>query len=107
MSCPAAVRWSRTTRDRIALTVVIAAVLIGGFWFLILGPQRSKASKLGTQLTQAKQTLTTAESDAAESRAARAQYPRNYATVAQLGKAVPVSDDVPSLVYPPRSGTGH
>ena len=88
-----------TTRDRIALTVVIAAVLIGGFWFLILGPQRSKASKLGTQLTQAKQQLTTAESDAAESRAARAQYPRNYATVAQLGKAVPVSDDVPSLVY--------
>ena len=59
-----------TTRDRIALTVVIAAVLIGGFWFLILGPQRSKASKLGTQLTQAKQTLTTAQSDAAESRAA-------------------------------------
>jgi len=88
-----------TTRDRIALTVVIAALLIGGFWFLLLAPQRSKASKLGSQLTQAKQQLTTAESDAAQSRAARAQYARNYATVAQLGKAVPTSDDVPSLVY--------
>jgi hypothetical protein len=88
-----------TTRDRIALTVVIAAVLIGGFWFLALGPQRQKASKLGTQLTQQRQLLTSAQSDAAKSRAARAQYASNYATVAQLGKAVPASDDVPSLVY--------
>jgi hypothetical protein len=88
-----------TTRDRIALTVVIAAVLVGGFWFLVLGPQRSRASKLGSQLNQEQQRLTTAESDVARSRAARLQYSRNYATVAQLGKAVPSSDDVPSLVY--------
>ena len=88
-----------TTRDRIALTVVIAAVLVGGFWFLVLGPQRSKASKLGSQLNKEQQRLTTAQSDVAQSRAARAEYSRNYATVARLGKAVPSSDDVPSLVY--------
>ena len=88
-----------TNRDGIVLTVVVAAVLIGAFWFLVLGPQRGKASKLGTQVTQAKQQLASAESDAAESLAARAQYSHNYATVAQLGKAVPASDDVPSLVY--------
>jgi type IV pilus assembly PilO-like protein len=88
-----------TNRDRIALTVVIAAVLVGGFWFLVLGPQRSKASKLGSQLTKEEQRLSTAQSDVAQSRAARSQYARNYATVAQLGKAVPSSDDVPSLVY--------
>jgi hypothetical protein len=88
-----------TTRDRIALTVVIAAVLVGGFWFLVLGPQRSKASKLGSQLNKEQQRLTTAQSDAAQSRAAQAEYSRNYATVARLGKAVPSSDDVPSLVY--------
>jgi hypothetical protein len=88
-----------TTRDRIALTVVIAAVLVGGFWFLVLGPQRSKASKLGSQLNKEQQRLTSAQSDVAQSRAARAEYSRNYATVARLGKAVPSSDDVPSLVY--------
>ena len=88
-----------TTRDRIALTVVIAAVLVGGFWFLVLGPQRSKASKLGSQLNKEQQRLTTAQSDVAQSRAARAEYSSNYATVARLGKAVPSSDDVPSLVY--------
>jgi hypothetical protein len=88
-----------TTRDRIALTVVIAAVLVGGFWFLVLGPQRSKASKLGSQLNKEQQRLTSAQSDVAQSRAARAEYSRNYATVARLGKAVPTSDDVPSLVY--------
>jgi type II secretory pathway component PulM len=88
-----------TARDRIALTVVIAAVLVGGFWFLVLGPQRSKASKLGSELNKEQQRLTTAQSDATQSRAARAEYSRNYATVARLGKAVPSSDDVPSLVY--------
>lgn len=88
-----------TARDRIALTVVIAAVLVAGFWFLVLGPQRSKASKLSSQLTKEEQRLSTAQSDAAQSRAARAEYATNYATVARLGKAVPSSDDVPSLVY--------
>jgi len=88
-----------TARDRIALTVVIAAVLVAGFWFLVLGPQRSKASKLDSQLNQAHQQLTAAQSEVAQSRAARAAYARNYATVAQLGKAVPATDDVPSLVY--------
>jgi hypothetical protein len=88
-----------TTRDRIALTVVIAAVLVGGFWFLVLGPQRSKATKLGTQLNKAQQRLTAAQAEVTQSRAARAEYPVNYATVARLGKAVPSTGDVPSLVY--------
>jgi hypothetical protein len=88
-----------TTRDRIALTVVIAAVLVGGFWFLVLGPQRSKATKLGTQLNKEQQRLTSAQSEVTQSRAARAEYSVNYATVARLGKAVPSTDDVPSLVY--------
>ena len=88
-----------TTRDRIALTVVIAAVLVGGFWFLVLGPQRSKATKLGAQLNKEQQRLTAAQSEVTQSRAARAEYPVNYATVARLGKAVPSTDDVPSLVY--------
>ena len=69
-----------TTRDRIALTVVIAAVLVGGFWFLVLGPQRSKASKLSTQLNKEQQRLTAAQSDVAQSRAALAEYSGNYAT---------------------------
>lgn len=88
-----------TQRDRIALTVVIVAALLAGFWFLLMAPQRDKASKLGTQLTQQRQRLATARSDEAASRAAHAQYARNYASVAQLGKAVPADDQVPSLVY--------
>jgi Type II secretion system (T2SS), protein M len=88
-----------TARDRIVLTVVIAAALVGGFWFLVLAPQRHKASSLGSQLAKEQKRLDSAQAEAAQSRAARIQYPRNYATVAQLGKAVPESDDVPSLVY--------
>lgn len=88
-----------TTRDRIVITVVAAAVLLAGYWFLVLGPKRNEAQKLNSQLTSAKQRRDTAVSDANASRAARAQYAANYATVARLGKAVPANDDMPSLVY--------
>jgi hypothetical protein len=88
-----------TTRDRIVITVVAAAVLLAGYWFLVLGPKRNEAQKLNSQLTSAKQRRDAAVSDANASRAARAQYTANYATVARLGKAVPANDDMPSLVY--------
>jgi hypothetical protein len=88
-----------TTRDRIVIAVVAAAVLLGGYWFLILAPKRDEASKLNTQVTSAKQRRDAAVVDANASRAARAQYAVNYATVARLGKAVPANDDMPSLIY--------
>jgi hypothetical protein len=81
------------------ITVVAAAVLLAGYWFLILAPKRDEAQKLNSQVTSATQRRDTAVADANASRAARDQYTSNYATVARLGKAVPAGDDVPSLVY--------
>jgi hypothetical protein len=88
-----------TTRDRIVITVVAAAALLGGYWFLILAPKRDEATKLNSQVTAATQRRDAAVVDANASRAARAQYAVNYATVARLGKAVPANDDMPSLIY--------
>jgi Tfp pilus assembly protein PilO len=51
------------------------------------------------QVTEAQQRLDTAQASAASAEAARKQYSTDYATVASLGKAVPVDDDMPSLVY--------
>jgi hypothetical protein len=88
-----------TQRDRIVVMVVIGLVALGGFWMLALKPKRKEASDLGQQLEQAHQRVDTAHAEVTAGEAARARYARNYSTVARLGKAVPVDDDVPSLVY--------
>jgi hypothetical protein len=88
-----------TKRDRIVVMVVAGAVLLGGFWMLALKPKRKEASDLGQQLEQAQQRSDAARAAVTAGEAARARYARNYSTVARLGKAVPVDDDVPALVY--------
>jgi hypothetical protein len=88
-----------TARDRIVLLVVVAVASVAGFWFLVLGPKRDDAKAIDGQLSAAQQRLATAQQSATSAEAARNRYADDYATVARLGKAVPVQDDVPSLVY--------
>lgn len=88
-----------TRRDRIVLAVVLAAAaVVGSYMFAIKGKQ-SEASKLGSEVTAQRQLLQEAQATLTASKAAKSAYPSNYASVARLGKAVPLDDDVPSLVY--------
>jgi hypothetical protein len=88
-----------TARDRTVLIVVGFLAVLGAFWLLVLSPKRHDAADLTTQISTAQQRLDTARSGASSAAAAKARYDADYATVARLGKAVPVEDDVPSLVY--------
>jgi hypothetical protein len=88
-----------TARDRTVLIVLGLVALLGGFWFLAISPQRKEASDVAAQVALAQTRLDTAQASAASADAARKQYSTDYATVARLGKAVPVDDDMPSLVY--------
>jgi Tfp pilus assembly protein PilO len=88
-----------TARDRTVLIVVGLVALLGGFWFLAISPKRKEASDVAAQVAVAQTRLDTAQASASSADAARKQYSTDYATVARLGKAVPVDDDVPSLVY--------
>jgi hypothetical protein len=88
-----------TARDRIILTVVAFAAAAAGFWYLALQPKRDDASALDAKITSVQQRLDTALAGAAQAEAAKRRYVADYAAVARLGKAVPVEDDVPSLVY--------
>jgi Tfp pilus assembly protein PilO len=88
-----------TARDRIVLIVVGMVALLGGFWFLAISPKRKEASDVAAQVASAQTRLDTAQASASSADAARKQYSTDYATVARLGKAVPVDDDMPSLVY--------
>ena len=88
-----------TQRDRIVIGVVAAVALIAGYWFLLLAPKREEVAKLNGQVAQQEQRRDEASSRIVAGQAARKSYTENYASIARLGKAVPVDDQVPSLVY--------
>jgi Tfp pilus assembly protein PilO len=88
-----------TARDRIIIAVVLMAAALGGFWFVGLAPKRHEAAALQAQVDAASQKLAGAQQMAAQARSAKASYDKDYADVAKLGKAVPKSDALPSLLY--------
>jgi Tfp pilus assembly protein PilO len=88
-----------TARDRIIIVVLLVAAAMAGVWFVGLAPKRKEATDLSAKLDVARQQLTEVEQSAAQARQAKARYDSDYAQVATLGKAVPKSDAIPSLVY--------
>jgi hypothetical protein len=87
-----------TTRDRIALCVVIVAAAVAAAWFCAIAPKREAAADLGAQVAQA-QARRDAAAGGASADQIRATYRQDYATIARLGKAVPPRADVASLVF--------
>jgi hypothetical protein len=86
-------------RDRMVLIVVVVLAAIGGAWLLVVSPKRQEASKLTAQVTEAKTQVASAEGELAHAHAAQTQYAAAYASIVSLGKAVPASQEVPSLIY--------
>jgi Tfp pilus assembly protein PilO len=88
-----------TARDRIIVVVALVAAALAGVWFVGLAPKRKDATDLSAKIAVARQQLTEVQQSAAKARDAKAKYDSDYAQVATLGKAVPKSDAIPSLVY--------
>jgi hypothetical protein len=88
-----------TGRDRIVLIGVIVLAVLAGAWLMVVSPERQQASKLNTQVAAAHAQLSAAEGSLATARTAQSQYAAAYASVVSLGKAVPPSQEVPSLIY--------
>lgn len=86
-------------RDRLILMGVIVVVVIGGAWMLLVSPERVKATGLNEQVASAKTALSTAEGELSKARTAQSQYTAAYSSVVSLGKAVPATEEEPSLVY--------
>jgi|1186.fasta_scaffold09001_2 hypothetical protein len=87
---------SRT--NKMLLAVVVAAAVVGAYWFLLLSPQREKATQLQGDVAKKQTELTQAQSQMATYEKARTAYKANYARFAKVGKAVPADDDVRSLL---------
>jgi Tfp pilus assembly protein PilO len=88
-----------TGRDRLVLAAVAALAVLGAFWVLLVSPERKTADKLSTEISLASAQLATAQGEVANAHVAQARYSSAYASVVNLGKAVPASEEVPSLVY--------
>ena len=88
-----------TARDRLVLLGVSALAVLGAAWILLVSPERSKVSKLDAEVSAASVQLAGAEGQVADARVAQRRYSTAYASVVNLGKAVPPSDEVPSLIY--------
>jgi Tfp pilus assembly protein PilO len=89
---------SITDRDRKILLALIPLVAIIGYWFMLLAPKRQDASKVKDQLTQAEQVRDTAQQKASQLSGAKRSFSADYATVIRLGKSIPASVDMPSLL---------
>jgi len=88
-----------TGRDRTVVMIVSLLAILGAAWVLVVSPERQKASKLDAQIASAKSQLASATSQLADARGAQKQYTNAYQSVVNLGKAVPPSQEVPSLIY--------
>lgn len=88
-----------TTRDRMVLIAVTFLVIVAAGWMLVVSPERKKAASINTQVEAARTSLAAAQSQLSNAKAAESKYASAYAAVVSLGKAVPASEEVPSLIY--------
>jgi hypothetical protein len=89
---------SITERDKKILTLLLPIALIAAYWFLVFGPKRDESAAIQEQLTQAQTEQQSAESQAASVSGAKQNFNADYTTVIRLGKAVPSTVDMPSLL---------
>jgi Tfp pilus assembly protein PilO len=89
---------SITDRDRKIILILVPIVAIVGYWFLLLAPKRQEASKVKDQLSQAEAVRDTAQQQASQLSGAKRSFAADYATVIRLGKSIPASVDMPSLL---------
>lgn len=87
-----------TGRDRMVLIVIVVVAVLGAAWMLVVSPERQQASKLAGQVAAAQAQVAAAESTVSTARAAQSQYAAAYASLVNIGKAVPPNDEVPALI---------
>jgi Tfp pilus assembly protein PilO len=87
-----------TPRDRKILVVLVPVVVLAAYWFLLLSPKRDEASKEATALTEQQDRLEAARTASRSAEGAQQDFEATYAQVVRLGKAIPSSVDMPSLL---------
>ncbi len=85
-------------RDRIALGVVILAVLVGAFYMLALKPEQQKAKSLDAAIAAQQQTVAQEQQAYNAGRQAQATVKAQQAEWTALHVAVPAQSNIPALL---------
>ena len=96
-----------TDRDRKIVLVLVPVLLAAAYWFLLLGPKRDESARLGDELAQAEIDRDDAVARAQAVSSAKGGFAADFAEVLRIGKAIPSTVDMPSLlVQLDRAATG-
>jgi hypothetical protein len=87
-----------TRRDTYVVTAIAVLGAVAAFWFMALAPKREKLSAVDKDVAVARQMLDQAKQEKVKFARDQIAFPRLYASLGRLGKAVPADDDVPSLL---------
>jgi Tfp pilus assembly protein PilO len=87
-----------TDRDRKLVLVLVPIVVLVGYWFLLLSPQRKDASAAADRLAKQERRLTATKSQLAQLNSAKSTFAADYGSLVRLGKAVPSAVDMPTLL---------
>jgi hypothetical protein len=87
-----------TARDRKIIAALAVLGVLAGYWFLLLSPKRAEVTKLDDDVAAQRQQLETARQQLAGAEAARTSFTSDYAEIVRLGKAIPATVDMPSLL---------
>jgi hypothetical protein len=85
-------------RDKKILLFLVPLVLVAAYWFLLLSPKREEATAASAKLTQEQDRLEAARSASSSADNAEDGFEASYATIVRLGKAIPSTVDMPSLL---------
>lgn len=89
---------SLTSRDRKIVGLLVPLVLLLAYWFFALAPKREESKSVTEKLAEAQGKRDTVQAQVGQLSAAKRSFANDYATVIRMGKAVPESVDMPSLL---------
>ena len=89
---------AKKTTNLLVGSMLLVAVAAAAFWILALSPKRDEASKLDAKVKLLESSLAQHQSEIAAAEEARREFPVDYQRLVVLGKAVPPSDETPSLL---------
>jgi Tfp pilus assembly protein PilO len=87
-----------TDRDRKIMIALVPIVILAAYWFLLLAPKREEANLAADELTTQQQRVDDARAALTTAQGAKQTFEASYAQVVRLGKAIPSTVDMPSLL---------
>ena len=87
-----------SARDRLVVAVIAAFLIAGGFWLVLVSPERAKVSSLQSQIGTERTALTSAQSALNSARTAAAGYVSHVHQISTVKVAVPTSPAEAALI---------